>query len=97
MKSLILVFLVVTIFQLRAQSTTDSTAITDPNMIYDVVDVQAEPIGGMNTFYQTVAKNIRYPPDARKEIITGKVIVQFIVEKDGKLLSEKYQSGTDGI
>lgn len=87
MKNLLTVCFVITIFQLHAQTTSDSTLI-DPNMVYDMVDVATEPIGGMNTFYQTIGKNLHYPADARQQNITGKVIVQFIIEKDGTILPE---------
>jgi protein TonB len=88
MKTLFTFFFVITIFQLHAQSTTDSTVTTDRNMIYDIVDVAPEPIGGMKVFYQIVTKNINYPAEARQKNITGKVFVEFVVEKDGKILSE---------
>lgn len=86
MKPLLTVFFIITSSQLKAQATTDSTAASDLNMIYDIVDVAPEPIGGMEAFYETVLKNLKYPADAREKNITGKVIVQFVVEKDGKLL-----------
>src|SRR6185295_19041456 len=88
MKTVLTIFFVVTICRLQAQSASDSTAISDPNFIYDMADVAPEPIGGMKTFYQILFKNINYPADARKQNITGKVIVQFVVERDGRILLE---------
>ncbi|RYY06034.1 MAG: TonB family protein [Sphingobacteriaceae bacterium] len=41
--------------------------------------------GGEVAFGNYLAKNIRYPKEARDQKITGRVIVSFIVEKDGKL------------
>lgn len=86
MKPLLTIILVVTIFQLRGQTATDTTTTVDPNMIYDMVDVAPEPVGGMSDFYQKIMENLKYPQDARQKKITGKVFVEFVVEKDGKIL-----------
>jgi TonB family protein len=55
--------------------------------------ITAEPDGGMSAFYQLVAKNVRYPAKARKRRITGKVFVEFVVEKDGTISSIKTLKG----
>ncbi len=58
--------------------------LTDPgDKIYDVVDETAMPVGGLPKFYEYVAKNIRYPAEARKKGIEGKVFVEFIVDVNG--------------
>ena len=88
MKALATLFFAIKIFQVQGQSATDTTAVVDPNMIYDMVDVAPEPIGGMTAFYDKVGQTINYPLDARQKKITGKVFVQFVIEKDGKLLPE---------
>jgi TonB family protein len=88
MKTLLTGLFIITIYQLHGQSATDSTAAVDPNMVYEIVDVAPEPIGGINAFYQKVAENLRYPLEARQKHITGKVFVQFVVEKDGRILHE---------
>lgn len=51
--------------------------------IYDVVDETAMPVGGLPQFYEYVAKNLRYPAEARKKGIEGKVFVEFIVGTNG--------------
>ena len=43
--------------------------------------------------YRFLAKNIRYPADARKNRITGKVILSFIVENDGNISNIKVVKG----
>jgi protein TonB len=88
MKTVLTIFFVVTICRLQAQSAPDSTAISDPDFVYDMADVASEPIGGMEAFVHALAKNIHYPADARKQNITGKVIVQFVIEKGGEILPE---------
>ena len=41
--------------------------------------------GGMEQFYRFLARKIRYPLDAQREKISGKVFLSFVVEKDGSL------------
>ncbi|WP_436514525.1 energy transducer TonB [Ekhidna sp. To15] len=41
--------------------------------------------GGMENFYKFLGKNIRYPKQAQRMGVEGRVVVQFVVEKDGSL------------
>ena len=63
---------------------------------YQIVEEQPSPLGGMVAFYQYLAKNIRYPSDARKRKIQGKVYVQFVVDKDGRLIDVQVAKGIGG-
>lgn len=53
--------------------------------IYMVVEEQPLPAGGMDAFYEYINENSVYPDEALDLGIEGKVFVQFIVEKDGKI------------
>jgi len=53
--------------------------------IFMVVEDQPEPQGGMAAFYEYVGKNMKYPSQARRMGIEGKVFVQFVVDKDGSI------------
>ncbi len=55
------------------------------NEIFTAVENSPVPQDGMEGFYKFLAQNIRYPADAREARIQGRVIVTFIVEKDGSL------------
>jgi TonB family protein len=57
----------------------------DKEIAYDKFEIQAEFPGGMSELYKFLNKNIRYPAYTRRYGINGKVIVQFVVEKDGSL------------
>ena len=46
------------------------------------LDQKSEFVGGIAKFYQFVAKNYRVPEE---EGLEGKIIVEFVVEKDGSL------------
>ena len=41
--------------------------------------------GGMQNFYRFMSKNIKYPSQATRMGIEGRVFIQFVVEKDGSL------------
>lgn len=57
----------------------------EPDKIFLVVEQSAEPRGGMAAFYKFVSENIRYPGQARRMNVEGKVFVEFVVDKDGTL------------
>lgn len=59
--------------------------INDPNFVYDVV----ENMPYFPDNYEWIQKNLRYPEDARQKNIKGRVIVQFIVERDGSISTPK--------
>lgn len=57
--------------------------------IFTVVENDPEFPGGMEALYKYLAQNIKYPQLARDNGITGKVYVQFVVEKDGSIANPK--------
>ncbi len=61
--------------------------------VFDIVEEQPTPIGGMSAFNQFLRKNLKYPSNARRMGIEGKVFVQFVVDKNGKLNEVKVIKG----
>ena len=56
---------------------------------FDVVeDMPAFP-GGMEAMIQFISSNIKYPADAKKQKVDGRVLVNFVVEKDGSITEVK--------
>lgn len=53
--------------------------------VFTIVEDQPTPKGGMAAFYEYVQKNLKYPAQARRMGIEGKVFVQFVVDKDGTI------------
>lgn len=53
--------------------------------------------GGDAAMYQFLARNIRYPEEAAKKDIQGRVIVQFKVQKDGSITDAKVARGVDPL
>jgi protein TonB len=53
--------------------------------IFTIVEESAAPKGGMGAFYKYVTDKMKYPPQARRMGIDGKVFVEFVVNKDGSI------------
>jgi len=58
---------------------------TDPNRIYDVVEILPSFPGGISAFGEYLKQNLKYPAADKEKKITGKVVAQFTVERDGSL------------
>jgi periplasmic protein TonB len=71
----------------------DAPAEEDVDEIFTIVEDQPTPDGGMAAFYQFVQKNLKYPAQARRMGIEGKVFVQFVVDRDGTLTEVKAVKG----
>ena len=61
--------------------------------VFDIVEDQPTPIGGMPQFYEYIAQNMKYPSKAKAMGIEGRVFIQFIVNKSGKLTQVKAVKG----
>ena len=67
-----------------------STAQTKKNnMVFDVVEVMPQYPGGQIAMLKYIMENMKYPKQAMKEGIQGRVAVRFIVEKDGSISDVK--------
>lgn len=53
--------------------------------IFEIVEEPAVFEGGMDNFYKYIAKNIKYPKQARRQGVEGKVFLRFVVDKKGKI------------
>jgi periplasmic protein TonB len=72
--------------------------VTEDNSIRDFasVEVLPNPPGGMQGWGKYLQKNLKYPPIARENNITGRVIMSFVVEKNGQLTDIKVLRGIGG-
>lgn len=59
--------------------------IPEDTTIYDNPEVMPSYPGDMDAFWTFLMKNLHYPESAEADSIEGRVIVQFVVEKDGSL------------
>ena len=68
----------------------------EENVIFEVVEEHPEfPNGGMSGLMQYLSKNIKYPPIAQENGTQGRVIVQFVVNRDGSIVDAKVMRGVD--
>jgi protein TonB len=61
--------------------------------VFLIVEDQPEPTGGMGGFYEYLGKNIRYPEQARRMGVEGRVFVEFVVDKTGNLTEVRVVKG----
>ena len=57
----------------------------DDDPVFEVVEEPAQYPGGQAALMQYLAQNIRYPKISAENGVQGRVLVQFVVEKDGSL------------
>lgn len=69
----------------------------EPDEVADEIVVIAETMpsfeGGISEFYKFVGKHLKYPAQARRMGIEGKVYVHFVVSKEGSLSDIKVVKG----
>lgn len=65
----------------------------DVDEVFLVVEETAAPVGGMQAFYEYVGKKLKYPAQARRMNIEGKVFVEFVVNRDGSIVDVKAIKG----
>ncbi|MDO4161030.1 MAG: energy transducer TonB [Prevotellaceae bacterium] len=76
----------------QEQTTAQSPLAVDMNdnpLNFQVVERLPEFPGGMVEFMKWLTKNLRYPVLAKQQKIEGKVIVSFIINKDGSITDRK--------
>lgn len=61
--------------------------------IFSVAEVSAYPEGGLQAFYKAIDQVMKYPPNARKLGIEGRVTVEFLINVDGSLSDFKVLRG----
>jgi len=66
------------------------------NKIFTSVEIVPEFAGGIEGFMNFIAQHVRYPVSAREGNIQGRVIISFVVEKNGSLSNVEVQRGIGG-
>lgn len=67
----------------------------EQNKLFDVVEQQPQYPGGMGALNQWLGSNIKYPVMAAENGIEGRVVVQFVVERDGSISGVHVVRGVD--
>lgn len=63
--------------------------------IFVAVEQQAEFPGGQGALMKWLSQNVRYPETAQQNDVQGRVIVKFVVEKDGSIGTATILKGVD--
>ena len=69
----------------------------DKDKIYDTVEVMPEFPGGVEAMYKWLAEHLKYPAEAAKKKVQGRVMVQFVVEKDGTITQAEVKRSPDDL
>ena len=67
----------------------------EENKVFDVVEQMPSFPGGMGALMSWLGQNIKYPVIAAENGVQGRVIVQFVVEKDGSITDVKIAKSVD--
>jgi protein TonB len=67
----------------------------EENKVFDVVEQMPSYPGGMGALMSWLSQNIKYPTVAAENGISGRVIVQFVVERDGSITDVRVARGVD--
>ncbi len=65
--------------------------------VFEVVEQMPEYPGGMSAMMAFIGKNIKYPVAAQKAKIQGRVVIQFIVNTEGDIISPKVLRSADPL
>ena len=65
--------------------------------VFDVVEEMPEYPGGISAMMQYLSANVKYPEEAHKKGIQGRVIVTFVVGKDGSISDAKLMRRVDPL
>ena len=92
-------FLIIGNIELYAQ-TNDADKIEakqDENGNYIIVEEMPQFKGGIDALFKYLGENVKYPPEAKNQEISGKVFISFIVDKKGKIKDVKVVRGVDPL
>ena len=79
----------------KKEASTQTEAKVDENGIHQVCEEMPEFPGGMRECMNWLSKNVNYPATAMEKGIQGRVIIQFVVERDGSITEPTVARGID--
>jgi protein TonB len=84
MKKLVLMSLMA-VFCLTTVSAQKTVVSQKNDKVFDVVEQMPEYPGGMQALFEFISQNIKYPADAQKQKVEGRVLAKFVIETDGSI------------
>jgi periplasmic protein TonB len=67
------------------------------SIILSKVEIEAEYPGGASAWQRFLNRNLRYPQEAIDNEISGSVVVQFVVDKEGNVSNVEAVSGPEAL
>ena len=69
--------------------TVEGKETVDDNRVYDAVEEMPAFPGGQAAFMNYLSSNMKYPKDCQEAGIQGRVVVQFVIGKDGRIMNAR--------
>ena len=73
------------LFGLTTVSAQKTVVAKKNQQVFDVVEKMPEYPGGQAALFEYLSTNVKYPADAEKKKVEGRVLVTFIVNTDGSI------------
>lgn len=73
------------LFGLTTVSAQKTVVAKKNQQVFDVVEKMPEYPGGQAALFEYLSTNVKYPVDAEKQKIQGRVLVTFVVNTDGSI------------
>jgi hypothetical protein len=67
--------------------------MAEESVVYLEPDVAAEPEGGIMEYRRHLARNMKYPEEAKKNGVQGKIFIQFVIDEQGKVIPNVIADG----
>jgi len=80
-----LIMALMALFGLTTVSAQKTVVAKKNQQVFDVVEKMPEYPGGQAALFEYLSTNVKYPADAEKQKIQGRVLVTFIVNTDGSI------------
>jgi len=87
---MLIVFTLLAMFKLEAQEPAEK-------MVFKVVEKMPEFPGGTDALKTFISQNVKYPSEAVRDSITGKVFVSFVVDSMGKVTDTKIERSVHSL
>ena len=82
--------------QFRQQNPTPpNRQSSDKSKVYDVVEEMPQYPGGPSALFEYLSQNIKYPSVAEENGVQGRVLVTFVVERDGTITDVRVVKSVD--
>ena len=82
---------------MNGEQVSDTIKVEKKRKAHSMPDVQPKYPGGMMECMKFLAKNIKYPEEAVKNKVEGRVIIQMVVKKDGSIANAKVVRSIDPL